>query len=555
MSKYSIGLDYGTLSVRALLVNIETGEEAATSVYEYPHGVMETHLPTGEKLPINWALQDPQDYMEGLILTVKDVLKQKNVLPEEIVGIGIDFTSSTILPVKNDKMPLCCMEEFKHEPHAYVKLWKHHGAEEEAQMIDKIAKERGEKWLSLYGGKVSSEWMIPKILETVRHAPKVYEAADRMMEAVDWMVWQMTGEESRTACGAGYKAFYHHEMGYPSKEFFKALDPRMENLVEEKLAAPIKSVGERAGYLTESMARVLGLLPGTPVGTGIIDAHASVAGSGISKPGEMMIIVGTSSCHMLLSETEAGIPGVCGIVKGGIMPGYFGYEAGQSCVGDHFAWFTKNCVPESYEQEARAQGISVHQLLTKKLEGYQAGQSGLLALDWFNGVRSPLMDFNLNGMILGMNLLTKPEEIYLSLIEATAYGTRMIIEQFEKAGVPVDTIVLSGGIPVKNKMLVQVYADICNRDIKIAGTDQASALGAAILGIAAATERVTGYKDANDAARKLGKVRNEIYHPNETNTKVYDELYAEYKTLHEYFGTGPNDVMKRLNKIREIANK
>lgn len=555
MSKYSIGLDYGTLSVRALLVNIETGEEAATSVYEYPHGVMETHIPTGEKLPINWALQDPQDYIEGLILTVKDVLKQKNVLPEEVVGIGIDFTSSTILPVKNDKMPLCCLEEFKHEPHAYVKLWKHHGAEEEAQMIDKIAKERGEEWLSLYGGKVSSEWMIPKILETVRHAPEVYEAADRIMEAVDWIVWQLTGEESRTACGAGYKAFYHHEMGYPSKEFFKALDPRMENLVEEKLDAPIKSVGERAGYLTESMSRVLGLLPGTPVGTGIIDAHASVAGCGIGKPGEMMIIVGTSSCHMLLSETEAGIPGVCGIVKGGIMPGYFGYEAGQSCVGDHFAWFTKNCVPESYEKEAREKGISIHQLLTEKLEGYKAGQSGLVALDWFNGVRSPLMDFNLNGLIMGMNLLTKPEEIYLSLIEATAYGTRMIIEQFEKAGVPVNSIVLSGGIPVKNKMLVQVYSDICNREIKIAGTTQASAMGAAILGIAAATEKVTGYKDANDAAAKLGKVKDEVYYPNKENVEVYDQLFAEYKTLHEYFGTGPNDVMKRLNKIREIANK
>lgn len=555
MSKYSIGLDYGTLSVRALLVDIETGEEAASSIYEYPHGVMETHIPTGRKLPINWALQDPQDYVEGLILTVKDVIQKKGILPEEVIGIGIDFTSSTVLPVKREeKMPLCCMEKFRNEPHAYVKLWKHHGAEEEAQMIDKVAKERGEKWMSLYGGKVSSEWMIPKILETVRHAPEVYEEADRFMEAVDWIIWQLTGEESRTACAAGYKAFYHHEMGYPSKEFFKALDPRMENLVEEKLDAPIKSVGETAGYLTESMSRVLGLLPGTPVGTGIIDAHASVAGSGICGPGEMMIIVGTSSCHMLLSETEAGVPGICGIVKGGIMPGYFGYEAGQSCVGDHFAWFTQNCVPESYEQEARAKGIGIHQFLTEKLEGYKAGQSGLLALDWFNGVRSPLMDFNLNGMILGLNLLTKPEEIYLSLIEATAYGTRMIIEQFEKGGVPVNSIVLSGGIPVKNKMLVQVYADICNREIKISGSNQASAMGAAILGIAAAPERTTGYKDANDAARKLGKVRDEIYYPKKENTEIYNQLYEEYKKLHEYFGTGPNDVMKRLNKIREITN-
>ena len=310
------------------------------------------------------------------------------------------------------------------------------------------------------------------------------------MEALDWIIWQMTGEETRSACGAGYKAFYRHDSGYPTKDFFKALDPAMENIVEEKLDAPIKSIGETAGYLTDSMARELGLLAGTPVGTGIIDAHSSLPGCGIGKPGTMMIIVGTSSCHMMLSETEAGIAGVGGLVKDGIMPGYFGYEAGQCCVGDHFAWFTDNCVPESYEQEARSRGISIHQLLTEKLSGYKAGQSGLLALDWFNGVRSPLMDFNLNGLIMGMNLLTKPEEIYLSLIEATAYGTRMIIEQFENAGVPVNALVLSGGIPAKNKMLVQVYADVCNKEIRISGTDQASALGAAILGIAAAPDNI-----------------------------------------------------------------
>lgn len=553
MSKYAIGVDYGTLSVRALLVNIETGEEMATSVYEYPHGVMEERIPGGIKLPSGWALQSPDDYLEGLIITVRDIMRQSKVFPEEVIGIGVDFTSSTIMPVKGDKTPLCLMPEFKDNPHAYVKLWKHHGAEKEAQDIDRIAKERGEKWLSLYGGKVSSEWMIPKILETLRYAPEVYDAADRMMEALDWIIWQMTGVETRSACGAGYKAFYRHDTGYPSKDFFKALDSRMENIVEEKLDAPIKSVGEKAGNLTASMARELGLMAGTPVGTGIIDAHASLPGCGIGKPGEMMIIVGTSSCHMMLSETEAGIEGVGGLVKDGIMPGYFGYEAGQCCVGDHFAWFVDNCVPETYYQEARNLGISVHQLLEKKLDGYKAGQSGLIALDWFNGVRSPLMDFDLNGLIMGMNLLTKPEEIYLSLIEATAYGTRMIIESFEEAGVPVNTIVLSGGIPVKNKMLVQVYTDICKKEIKLSASSQASALGAAILGAAAADKIVTGYKDANEIAQHLGKVRDEVYTPNPENVAIYDELYEEYKTLHKYFGKGVNDVMKRLNEIRDNA--
>jgi L-ribulokinase len=517
MSKYAIGIDYGTLSVRALLVDIETGKEVAASIYEYPHGVMEEHIPSGKKLPVGWALQDPQDYLEGLLVTVRDVVSRNKILPGEVVGIGVDFTSSTVIPVKADKTPLCHLPEFKEEPHAYVKLWKHHGAEEEAKLMNDVAVARGEEWL----------------------------------EAGDWIIWQMTGEETRSACCAGYKAYYHHEKGYPSKDFFKAVDPRMENIVEEKLDAPIKGVGEKAGHLTASMAREMGLMEGVPVATCIIDAHASLPGCGIGEPGKMMIIVGTSSVHMMLGDKEAAIKGSSGTVKDGIMPGYFGYEAGQSCVGDHFAWFVENCVPESYEQEARVRGISIHQLLSEKLSSYKAGASGLLALDWFNGVRTPLMDFNLNGLIMGMNLLTKPEEIYLSLIEATAYGTRMIIEGFEEAGLEVKDITLSGGIPIKNEMLVQVYSDVCNRKIKVVDSTQSSALGAAILGAAAAPERITGFKNANEAAKKLGKVKDKVWEPNQDNVEIYNELYEEYKTLHGYFGTGINDVMKHLNNIRE----
>jgi len=288
---------------------------------------------------------------------------------------------------------------------------------------------------------------MPKILETIHHAPEVYDSADYYIEALDWITWKLTGNLTLSECMAGYKAFYHEGDGYPSTEFFKAIHPKMEHVVLDKMAFPLKKIGETAGYLTKEMAERTGLLPGTPVAAGMIDAHASVLGSGICRPGMMMVIVGTSSCHMILSETESGIPGVGGLVKDGILPGYYGYEGGQSCVGDHFAWFVKNCVPEEYAQEAEKKGVGVHQLLTEKLKGYRAGQSGLLALDWFNGVRSPLMDFDLNGMILGMNLQTKPEEIYLALIEATAYGTRMILEAFEAAGIAVDSIILGGGIP------------------------------------------------------------------------------------------------------------
>lgn len=550
MNKYTIGLDFGTLSVRALLVNIETGKEEAMSVCEYAHGVMETHLPSGKKLPAGFALQDPADYLEGMITVIRQIVTEKKVLPEEVAGIGVDFTSSTILPVKKDKTPLCQMPEFKKEPHAYVKLWKHHGAEEEAQQIDRAAKENGQEWLSLYGGRVSSEWMIPKMLETLHKAPEVYEAADRFLEALDWIIWELTDTEICSNCGAGYKAFFRHDSGYPSADFFGSIDPRLKEIVAEKLNAPMKKVGECAGGLCTRMAGMLGLRPGTPVASGIIDAHASVPGCRISEPGTMMIIIGTSSCHLMLSDTEAGIPGVGGLVKDGILPGYFGYEAGQCCVGDLFAWFVKNGVPKRYHQEAREKDISLHQLLTEKVMDYRAGQSGLLALDWFNGVRSPLMDFDLNGMILGMNLLTKPEEIYLALMEATAYGTRMIIEQFEEAGVPVNSIVLGGGIPVRNKKLVQVYADVCRKKIRLAGTAYASALGAAIFGAAAAPADVTGFKNLKEIVQKLGMVSEEVFVPEPENAEVYDQLYKEYKKLHQYFGTGENKVMKQLNALR-----
>ena len=551
MKKYAIGLDFGTLSVRALLLDIATGAEVAVSVFEYPHGVMETTLPSGEKLPNGFSLQHPRDYMDGLVSVIKDVMLQSQVKPEEVIGIGIDFTASTVFPVKIDGTPLCMLKEFAHEPHAYAKLWKHHGGEAEATYIDNVIKERGETWIQLYGGKVSSEWMLPKVLETLNHAPDVYEAAERYMEAMDWITWMLTGEETRSVNGAGYKAFYNHKTGYPSKDFFAAIDARMENYVEDKLDAPIKKLGETAGYLTADMANTLGLLPGTPVGIPMIDAHCGVLGGGVTKPGEMMLVVGTSFCHHIMSEKDANVYGVCAQVKDGILSGYFAYEAGQSGGGDIYAWFTENLIPEKYEIEARENGIGIHQLLCEKLKDYQVGQSGLVALDWFNGVRSPLADFNLNGLLLGMNLQTKPEDIYMALIEATGFGTRLIVEGFEKAGVTIDSIVMSGGIPLKNPMLVQTYADILNREIRVCQTTQAGAVGAAILGIAAASSEVTGYHGLTDIAESLGKKGEKAYTPNPDNIDSYNKLYDEYITLHEYFGKGANDVMKRLNKMRK----
>lgn len=550
MGVYSIGLDFGTLSVRALLLDAQTGREVADATAQYPHGVMDKTLPGGGRLGINWALQHPNDYIECMVEVIRRVLADGKVDPAGVVGIGLDFTSCTILPVLADGTPLCCLPQYEDEPHAYAKLWKHHAAQYCADIVNETAEARGEEWLALYGGKISSEWLVPKSLQILKEAPEIYAKADRIIEGGDWVVWQLCGHEARSACNAGYKALWHHQSGYPSKEYFAALDPRMENFVEEKLSADIHAVGTCAGMLTPEMAERTGLTTNTAVAVEIIDAHASLPACGIDTPGKMLMAMGTSTCHILLSEQEKGVPGTCGIVKDGVLPGYFAYEAGQSCVGDHFSWFVENCLPAAYTKQAQEQGVSPYQLLEGLLKDQKPGQSGLVALDWWNGVRSVLMDFNLSGAIVGMTLHTKPEDIYRALIEATAYGTRKIIEAFEEGGVAVDELFAGGGISVKSPFTMQIYADVCNREIKIAGSTQSGALGSAILGLIAAGPENSGYATFGDAVRAIGKTRREHYTPNPENVKIYDKLYGEYLALHDYFGRGGNDVMHRLHALR-----
>ena len=551
MSKYSIGVDYGTLSGRALIVNVETGEELASSVYDYPHSVMSETLPCGKKLGFDWALQHPQDYLDVLYNTIPDVLKQSGVGADDVVGIGLDFTACTILPAKKDGTPLCFLPEYKSEPHAYVKLWKHHAAQAQANKLNEIAEERNELWLKNYGGKISSEWAIPKIWQVLDEAPEIYDAADTFIEAADWVVWQLCGKENRNSCCAGYKEMWNKKTGYPSNDFFKALDPRLENVVDEKLSRDISPMGSKAGGLTAEMAEKLGLKEGTAIAQAIIDAHVFVPAVGIAEAGKMLAIMGTSTCHMLLGNEEKQVKGMCGVVEDGILPGFFGYEAGQSCVGDHFAWFIDNCLPASYYEEAKAKGMNIHKFLREKAEKYKPGESGLVALDWWNGNRSCLVDVDLTGMILGMTLLTKPEEIYRALIEATAYGTRMIIETFREYGVEVNEFYAAGGIAKKDPMTMQIYADVIGLPVKIAGSDQGGALGSAIFGAVAAGKAEGGYDDVFEAASKLGKVMDIVYLPKKENAEIYDKLFAEYKILHDYFGKGANDVMKRLKEIKK----
>ncbi|MDK2815064.1 MAG: L-ribulokinase [Thermoanaerobacter sp.] len=551
MAKYSIGIDYGTESARALLLNLETGEEVATSVMNYPHGVMDEELPDGTKLPQDWALQHPDDYIEVLKKIVADVINQAGIDKADVIGLGIDFTACTMLPIKKDGTPLCDIPQYKSNPHSYVKLWKHHAAQPEANKLNEIASQRGEDFLARYGGKISSEWLIPKIWQILNEAPDIYEEADKFIEATDWVVMKLTGNERRNSCTAGYKAIWHKRKGYPSKDFFRALDERLENLVEEKLSKDIYPLGTKAGELIPEMADMMGLNPGVAVAVGNVDAHVSVPAVGVTSPGKMVMVMGTSICHLVLDDKEVEVPGMCGVVEDGIIPGFYGYEAGQSAVGDIFAWFVDNCVPYEYKIEAEKRGISIHELLTEKAAKLKPGKSGLLAIDWWNGNRSVLVDADLTGVILGMTLTTKPEEIYRALIEATAFGTRMIIDTFNQNGVSINELYACGGLPEKNPMLMQIYADVTNLKIKVSKSSQTPALGAAMFGAVAAGKEKGGFDSIFEAARVIPKLKEETYNPIPENVEIYDKLFEEYKLLHDYFGRGINNVMKRLKVLKE----
>jgi len=551
MGKYAIGIDFGTESARAVLVDVANGDELATAVYPYADGVIDERLPgTDVRLEPDWALQNPADYVRAVQDTVPRALAESGVNPEDVIGLGIDFTACTMLPTKFDGTPLCALDEWRNNPHSWVKLWKHHAAQPEADRVNAVARARGERWLPRYGGKISSEWFFPKSLQILDEAPEIYAAADRLIEAADWIVWRLTGVETRNSCTAGYKAIWSRREGFPSSDFFAALDPRMRNIVDEKMSRTILPLGARAGGLTSEMAHATGLRPGIAVAVANVDAHVTVPAAGVAETGIMVMIMGTSTCHMVLGDEERMVPGMCGVVEDGILPGLQGYEAGQSCVGDHFAWFVQNCVPSEYQQAAAARGLNLHQYLEEKASRLQPGESGLVALDWWNGNRSVLVDVDLTGLLVGLTLATRPEEIYRALIEATAYGTRVIIDAFESSGVAVRSIVAAGGLPERNRLLMQIYADVMGREFKIIGTQQGGALGSAMHGAVAAGSAAGGYDNIVQAARSMGRLKDERYLPIPEHTAVYDRLYAEYVTLHDHFGRGANDVMKRLKAMR-----
>jgi L-ribulokinase len=543
-----VGVDFGTLSGRAVVVRVRDGAELGAAQHVYPHAVLDRELPDGTRLPPDWALQVPSDYVDVLRHAVPAALAAAGVAPEQVIGIGTDFTACTVLPTLADGTPLCELPEYTARPHAYVKLWRHHAAQAQADRITTLAAERKEPWLERYGGKISSEWEFAKALQVLEEDPEIYRRMERWVEAADWIVWRLCGTYVRNACTAGYKGQYQ-DGAYPSRAYLDALAPGFADFVTEKLEHPIGALGAKAGHLTAEAAAWTGLPEGIAVCVGNVDAHVTAPAAGAVEPGRMVAIMGTSTCHVMSSDQLGTVPGMCGVVDGGILPGLWGYEAGQSGVGDIFGWFVRTGLPADYAEQAAALGRDAHEHLTALAAGQKVGEHGLIALDWHSGNRSVLVDHELSGVVVGLTLSTRPEDVYRALLEATAFGTRTIIEVFEASGVPVDELIIAGGL-MKNALLMQIYADVTRRPLSIIGSTQGPALGAAMHAAVAAG----AYPDIQACARAMGKADRGVYQPDPERAAAYDRLYAEYRLLHDYFGRGTNDVMHRLRAVRAEAS-
>ena len=538
-----VGVDFGTLSARAVVVRAHDGAELGSAVHEYAHGVIDSTLPaTGAELPPDWALQHPDDYIESLREAVPAAVEAAGVAPADVVGIATDFTASTPLPTLRDGTPLCSL--LPDRPHAYPKLWKHHAAQPQADRVNAVAQDRGEPWLARYGGRISSEWEFAKALQVLDEDPEIYARAERWIEAADWIVWKLCGREVRNVCSTGYKAI-HQDGRFPSEDYLRALDERFGDFLS-KLDGPLGELGARAGSLTAEAAGWTGLPEGIAVAVGNVDAHVTAPAARAIDPGQMLMVMGTSTCHIMNGDELAEVPGMCGVVQGGVVPGLWGYEAGQSGVGDIFAWFVDQAVPPRYHDEARRRGVDLHTHLSELAGRLRVGEHGLVVLDWHSGNRSILVDHELSGLVVGLTLATRPEHVYRALLEATAFGTRKIIEAFEGAGVPVRELIAAGGL-IKNPVVMQIYADVCRRHIHLIESGQGPALGSAMHAAVAAGV----HADIRAAAAAMGKVRRDAFVPDHARADAYDALYAHYSTLYDQFGR--NGLMHSLRRLRSAA--
>jgi L-ribulokinase len=529
----ALGLDFGTESVRALLVDGH-GVELGSAVAGYRHGQIVETLPNSrERLPPLYALQDPQDWLDSSASAVRAAMRRAKLKSGDVVSIGVDFTSCTMLPTLSDGAPLCQLKEFAREPLAWPKLWKHHGAKQQADRMTEVARRRKEAFLQDYGGTIGLEWFFPKVFETLENAPHVYSAAEVWLEAGDWFVWQLVGgpakELPRSTCQAGYKALWSRESGYASIAFFKAVHPELANVVRDKIPGVLLTPGQSAGGLTEKMVKRLGLAAGIPVSAAVIDAHAGVPGAGAAEPGTLVMVLGTSSCHMINATERRHVPGVCGVVEGGILPGMFGYETGQAAVGDAFDWLRRSVGHRNFD------------VLNVAARDVEPGADGVRCVDWFNGCRTPLMDGHLRGAFTGLTLQHEPAHLYRALMEASAFGLRWIVDLLRENGVPVKKFVATGGLPHHNPLLVEIYADVLGEPISVHPSKHGPALGAAILGALAAGER-TGFLSAAAAVRAMAAPKRGVpgrellvVRPNRGHRAAYEKSYQEYRALADSF--------------------
>ena len=533
---YAVGVDFGTESGRAVLVDARGGEVVATSAMRYPSAVIDGSLPsTGERLPADWALQDPDDWVTVIERALPEVIEQAGISADQVVGLGIDFTSCTVLPVTADGVPLCTLERWREHRHAWAKLWKHHAAQPVADRLNEVALERGEKFLERYGGRISSEWYFPKLIEVWLEDREVYDAAAHFIEATDWIVWWLTGAQRRQTATAGFKAMWSPAEGLPSTDYFKAAYPGFEH-PGEKLGDDFVALGTKAGTLRAEVAEKAGLSESVAVAVGNVDAWVSVPGVGVKEPGTFVIVIGTSICDMVVDPREIRLPGITGVVRDGILPGLYGYEAGQAAVGDMLAWFVEKLVqePGSYGELERAAAE------------LRPGETGLVALDWWNGNRTILADADLTGAIFGLTLQTSREEIYRALLESIAFGSRRIMDNFEEHGLELARVVACGGIAERSPLMMQLLADTSGREVHVPETKEISARGAALFGAVAAG--VYDNIESAIAATRPTQVR--TYRPDPTAKTTYDRVYETYRSLYDILGRSEVRLLHELKRVR-----
>lgn len=548
---YVCGYDFGTLSCRILVCDRSDGRTVFEASADYPHGVLTRSLPEGgAALGTDWALQDPEDYLYVMTELTRQALEQ--VPAEQIAAIGTDFTNCTVVALGADGRPLCQQEKFRDVPHAWPKLWKHHAAQPYAERIEEILGREEVEWFPQYGRNVSSEWLFPKLLQVYEEAPEVYAAAHTFLEAADYIPYWLTGNLTRNSATLGVNAFYSAERGLPQGELLEQFSPGFSGVLH-KLSGTIKPVGSRAGTLTEEAAGRLGLCPGTVVCVGHGDSEIAAAGLGITESGSMLMVMGTSTCYQMMHRKQTAFDGVCAIVRDGMLPGLTAYESGQPAVGDTFAWFAETMLPERCRAQAARQGMSDLAYMDHLCGQLKAGQSGLVALDWFNGNRSVLMNYGLRGVIAGLSLASKPEEIYRSLIESTAFGARRIFDGYDQAGVEIERVYAAGGLARKSPVTMQIYANILDRSITATSISNSSSMGAAVCAAVALEEETGSYELFRKICGRMVHYDTVVYHPQPDQVKVYDRLYGVYLQLHDFVGIHA-DICTQLNEIQSAAN-